>query len=804
MNDEIKQGLNEESMDAESVIEAEKAARRTLEEAREAEIKAYQNMGYAAITQRQRGVLELAGLEKQPSLNRAQMDRKCRLLLESYYLPHILKDGYTVKLDEEFTRFEEPERDYIEAAFTDPSGRERRVGYNYKVDEDGSNLILFEKTFQNLIIKPGDPEKYVVYEEDGVTERETISMEELEQRLADGRVVKVDNEYFQKFTGIDGEPLPGKTTPIVEEEDNGRVKTIIGNNEQEKYSFDKDGRLVRATTNDVTTITTEVRKIASNGPVFSSADEARAAAERELQEGEVNLQVDVSMEGTTIADFDFLPAFVTSIELKGLSKKMGKGVEGYDPNESDEENLRRQLAVPIQQYLEEKGYHVIGVTCENLEADVKENVGWMNTIRVYQMTGGTVSVTYIKKTEAVVTLKQGFLGRGQNNDSSAVLAQLPEGSELLNPQDIDWKSSKPTVYYFMRGKVRGSASATTIVAADDMAAENAIVEAQKIAIRGLNGGIPSGLREAIAATGAVATVANVRARLESPTPTKADMRLTHESARYSYSGTCDRPVSTVSNQLVAVTTWNGEKLSYVEATEPVVDKGIPTDDNYDRYVNEGDELGILLFEKSDRGLRRYIDDVREARIFAKRARGAFEKAREELREAQEEFDRLYEMRKSLFNISEEEMLVAETLVTPVSEVPEPVEAETEVEVVEPVQSDAAETQAEVELDEIETSDAEESIVEPAETIESEEPLAAAVEVVEPVQLDVAETQAEVEVDEIETSDAEESIVEPAETIESEEPLAAETVESEQPMAGKVNLESEEDVEAAWAKLLQGM
>jgi hypothetical protein len=413
-------------------------------------------------------------------------------------------------------------------------------------------------------------------------------------------------------------------------------------------------------------------------------------------------------------------------------------------------------------------------------------------------------VTYIKKTEAVVTLKQGFLGRGQNNDSSAVLAQLPEGSELLNPQDIDWKSSKPTVYYFMRGKVRGSASATTIVAADDMAAENAIVEAQKIAIRGLNGGIPSGLREAIAATGAVATVANVRARLESPTPTKADMRLTHESARYSYSGTCDRPVSTVSNQLVAVTTWNGEKLSYVEATEPVVDKGIPTDDNYDRYVNEGDELGILLFEKSDRGLRRYIDDVREARIFAKRARGAFEKAREELREAQEEFDRLYEMRKSLFNISEEEMLVAETLVTPVSEVPEPVEAETEVEVVEPVQSDAAETQAEVELDEIETSDAEESIVEPAETVESEEPLAAAVEVVEPVRSDAAETQAEVEVDEIKTSDAEEINVEPAETIESEEPLAAETVESEHPMAGKVNLESEEDVEAAWAKLLQGM
>jgi hypothetical protein len=71
-------------------------------------------------------------------------------------------------------------------------------------------------------------------------------------------------------------------------------------------------------------------------------------------------------------------------------------------------------------------------------------------------------------------------------------------------------------------------------------------------------------------------------------------------------------------------------------------------------------------------------------------------------------------------------------------------------------------------------------------------------------LDAAETQAEVEVDEIKTSDAEEINVEPAETIESEEPLAAETVESEQPMAGKVNLESEEDVEAAWAKLLQGM
>jgi hypothetical protein len=745
MNDEIKTSFDDKNLDAESVIAGEKAARQALEEAREAEVKAYHSMGYAAITKRQKGVLELAQLEKLSSPSQAQLEQKCKLLLESYYLPHILKDGYTVKLDEDFTRFDEPEKNYIEAVFTDPSGKERRVGYNYKVEEDGDNLLLFEKTFQNLILKPGDPEKYVRYDEDGVTELESISVEELSAKLAQGEIVKVDEVYFQKARDRDGEIFEGKTTPIVEEESNGSVKTIIGNNEQEKYSFDKDGLLVRATTNDVTTIKTETRKIASNGPVYNSADEARAAAERELKDGETNLQVDVSMEGTTIADFDFLPVFVTSIELKGLSKKMGKGVEGYDPKESDEENLRRQLAGPIRQYLDEKGYHVIDVTCENLEADVKENVGWMNTIRVYQMIGGTVSVTYIKRTEAVVTLKQGFLGRGQNNDASAVLAQLPKGSELLNPQDIDWKSSKPTVYYIMRGEARGAASATTIAAADDLAAENAVLEAQKIAIKGLNGGIPSGIREVIAATGTVATVASVRARIDAAVPSKMDMRLTHESAKYSYSGTCERAVSSVSNQLVAVTTWTGGKLSYVEPTEPVIDKGIPTDDNYDRYVNEGDDKGILLFERTDRGLRRYMDDVKDARVLAKRARAAYEKAREELQEKQAEFDRFYEMRKNLFQIPDEEEAAVE-------EVPE---------------SDTSVTEEIVEaaVDEVPESD----------TPVTEEIAEAAVEEVPESDTPVTEEIVETAVDEVPESDI----------------LVTEEA-------------SEEEIDAAWERLLQGM
>lgn len=619
------------------------AARQALEEAREAESKAYNRMKASrdtAFTERQKGMLKLAQLEELDAPDKEQLDQKCKLILESYYLPHILKDGCTVELEPDFTRFEDSDRDYIEAVFTLSSGRKRNVGYNYKIEEDGKSLILFEKTFENVILEPGKPDKYVLYDADGVTELESVSMEELEERVSRGEVVKVEEEYFQKARDESGAIRGGDTTMIIEDEGNSKI--LLGNNEQEKFSFNKAGQLVCALTNDVTTVTVETRKFASPEPIYDSAEAARAAAEKEIQEGESNLRVDTVMEGTTVAEFNFVPVFTTNIELAGVVRKLGKGVEGYNAADSDEENLRRQFAKPIGEYLDEKGFHVIDISCKNLESNVTENVGWMNTIKTFQMTGGEVTVSYTKRLTSTVSLKQGFLGRGQNNDISAVLAQLPEGSELLNPQDIDWKSSKPEVAYVMRGSVKAEASAKTIAEADTLAADNAILAAQKIAVRGLNGSISAGIKEAISANGAASTVANVRAKMDVPVVRKEDMQLTHKDARYAYTGSCDRMVTSVDNKLVSVTTWNGSKLTYVEPTDPVIDRGIPTDENYDKYVNDGDDLGILLFEKTDQGLHRYMDDVKDAQAQAKSLIVLYEKARTALKEAQEKFDQIYD------------------------------------------------------------------------------------------------------------------------------------------------------------------
>lgn len=641
---DVNENLNPESKEAELSTETKltvETAREALEAAREAENTAYYGMGHAAaLTERQKGVLELIKLEEIDSPSREQLDRKCRLILESYYLPHIAKDGFVPELNQEFTRSDDPERDYIEAVFTHPSGKKRSIGYNYKTDEDGRNILIFEKTFENKILKPGDPEKYVLYGADSTTELESISIEELDKKLAKGEVVKVEEGYFQKAKDEDGEILKGDTTVIVEEEGHSNVKIFIGNNEQEKFSIGKTGQLVCATTNDVTTATVETRRFASDGPIYNSADEARAAAQKEIRDDETNPHIDVSMEGTTVAEFNYIPTFTTVVEMAGMTRKFGKGIAGYDPNESDEENLRRQLEKPINEYLSEKGYYVLDVVCENLEADVKENVGFMNTIKTYQMTGGTVSVTYTKKYSRIVNIKQKLLGKSQSNDSSAIMAQLPYDSELLNPQDIDWKSSKTEVEYIMRGNATGIASAKTVAEADEKAALNAIQEAQKEVVRAINGGIASGIREAIASTGAASTVANVRARLGTAVVSKEDMNLTRKETKFAYSGSCDKMVSSVENKLVSVTTWNGSLLTYVGPTDPIIDKGIPTDENYDIYVNEGDDLGILVFEKDDRGLRRYMTDVQDAQNHAKHALEVYKKAREELREAQETFDRI--------------------------------------------------------------------------------------------------------------------------------------------------------------------
>lgn len=723
----------------------EKEAREALEAAREAENTAYHKINHlAALTERQKGVMEIVKLEELDNPTKEQLDRKCRLILESYYLPHILKDGFTARLDEDFTRFEDPGRDYVQAVFTAPSGKEMSVGYNYKTEEDGKSLLIYEKTFENVVLKPGEPEKYVLCEADGETVRETFSMEELEKCISRGEVVKVEEGYFYKAKNADGECIKGDTTPIVEE-GGSSVKTLIGTNEQEKFSISKTGQLVCATTNDVTTVTVETRQFASEGPIYDSADAARAAAEKEVREGESNAHIDVAMEGTTVAEFSYLPVFTTIVELAGISRKLGKGIEGYEPSESDEENLLRQFAKPIREYLEEKGFHVLDVSCENIDADVKENVGFMNTIKTFQMTGGTVSVTYIKKFTASVTLKQKFLGRGQNNDPEVILAQLPEGSELLNPQDIDWKSPKPEVAYITRGNATGKASARTVPEADEKAAHNAILEAQKVVVRAINGGIASGIREAISGRGAASTVANVRARLNTAQVSPNDMQLTHTDNKYAYSGKCDRLLSTVENKLVAVTTWNGKLLKYVEPTDPVIDKGIPTDDNYDKYVSEGDDMAILLFEKSDRGLRRYIEDVSDAQNQAQIARELYGRARVALRQAQETFDRIFDAKMP-------PVLTEAPAETPVDETAEE-EAPAEAPVDETVEEEA-----------LTETPVDETVVE--------------------------EAPAEVPVDE----GAEEET--PAET------PVDETVVEEAP--AEVELQSEEDIDAAWEKLLMGI
>ncbi len=766
----------------------EEAARKALEEAREAENRAYHGMSRAILTDRQKGVLELAKLEEEENPNKELLDKKCKLLLESYYLPHILKDGHEVKLNKEFTRYEnEPEKDYIEAVFTAPSGKTKTVGYNYKVDEDGKNIILFEKTFETVILKPGDPEKYVLYDRDGETEIMTYSMEELEKKVSRGEIVKVEEEYFRKATNADGEERPGETTMIVEEDGPSNVKIIIGNNEQEKYSISKTGQLVRATTNDVTTVTIETRKIQGPGPIFDSVDAAQNAAAKELRTGETNLRVDVAMEGTSIAEFDFLPVYTTSIELVGLAKKVGKGVEDYDAEASDEENLRRQLAKPIIQDLDIKGYHVLDITCENLVADVKENVGWINTMKTYHMNGGAVVVTYIKKHSATVSLKQGFLGRGQGVDEAAVLAQLPAGSELLNPQDIDWKNPKPTVTYVLRNHATGIGSAKDMAQADEAAVQHAISEGQKLTVKSINGGIASSMREVIGARGAVSTVANVRSRLDTAVVSKNDMQLSHKEPKYAYSASCDKMVTSVENRLVSVTTWNGSKLTYVAATEPVVDKGIPTDENYDRYVNEGDDLGILLFEKDDRGFRRYLTEVQNSQEQVGLSITLYAKARARLKDAQQRFDELYDAKMAELAKEAEEVIeettedVSETIEELTEEVADTVEETAEEVVEESVAVEASQVEAVTEP----VVEATELTEEPAEAVEAE-----ATPTEAPRTMTAQEALLEIFGESaVEETAATESVAEDAPVEEDSVPIAE---------------QSQEEIDDAFAKLLSGI
>ncbi len=577
------------------------------------------------------------------------LDTLFTLVMNNYYVPNEmnLPEGTTIQLDSRFTKFKDDDKNYLKAVITDANGDTREVYYNYKLEEDGKGLIIFEKTWEDVVTAP---EQYVVYGE-GTTIARSIPASELQEKLESKEVVQgEDGRYYAKALDANNEiadSISGTTTTL------GDNQTVDAESEKTSYGVNQDGEIVRTVTGDVTTVTTVNGVSLTGGSGYASAEEAMAAAGAEaagaMGEGDrlagVNATVTVNADAT--ATVTYITTFTTKIDLAGKTTD----VDGYKVSEEKGlaealQDIRAEAEETAEDYFEDsRDYILLDTSFEGVSVSRTKDTKWCDT---YTVTAGAVSVTYAK----VVTKKidrwviEDFI-KGSQSGRNEVMKNAPEGSELVAYSAWDGRLFTATGTFIEGNTVTGTGTADSADAAaaqaeaENAAKADALAKAQAAADNTIDGKVAEGLQKKINRNAtALGTTANV---VTSRKESGVTVQVTASNTGYSYGGTYDKTNTSTEKEVVLSTErWAADELTHVdEVKTPAL-----TNRNYENYKSNGDASGILLFEKTDEKFISYKQAALDAQAAvekaqtkygailsaAKAAEGAVEKAQAKVAE----------------------------------------------------------------------------------------------------------------------------------------------------------------------------
>lgn len=575
-------------------------------------------------------------------------DELFQAIMNDYYLKNLEElEGKTFELDKKFTKFiGDDDLNYCKLVVTNADGSQEEIYYNYKLDKDKKNLIIFEKVEKEVVEVEGRDEQYVVEGTDT-----SLSVEEFEEKKDAYEIVeKVDAEgnASGEFYLKNGD---GTEDVQVEEKENTETgeSTSIGNTE-ETYSVTEDGKIVKTVTGDVTEISFVDAEL-KGGEDYVSYEAAKNAAEAELSDGDKNLDVTVTADGSAEATVTYITTFTTTIDLTGATTK----VDGDLSLEKGAKKAIELLTENANNVIEDADdWILIGAASVNGLQVVRtkdETGSWKNWFPedTYTVTGGTLQVTYAKLIEKTVEyswLKNFFNQKDAKKKATEEFLKENPGAVVESFEGFDWKIGKATVEYLAGNTVTGQAEMSDQEVTGNVqdtleqeAKDNAMSLAQQAADRKITdtNSIVKELKKELlgnSSKNAITTVANV---VTDKKNTAAQASVTSTDVSYSYEGTYDKKdVETKNGEVISTTTWDADLLTHLDAIEEVR-KTIYTNENYDNYVKNGDESGILVFEKKG-DLRNWLDEAKALEESRAAAQKALEQAKQNTQAAQKAYD----------------------------------------------------------------------------------------------------------------------------------------------------------------------
>ncbi|MGN0403524.1 MAG: hypothetical protein ACI4HQ_14870 [Acetatifactor sp.] len=560
------------------------------------------------------------------------------LILNNYYVPNCMPEGTQVTLtngsdvDDAFLKFKDDDgKNFIMANITYPDGTTEVKYYNYKLDkEDKASLVIFEKTWEEMVTQEAEAAKYVVYDEESKIAH-TIYADDLEQAIENNEVVKgTDDKYYVKAKNEDGTTVAGSTNVAVDEETN-----IVDEESKEiTWSVDENGNIVKTVTGDVTTVTTIEGVSLDGGSGYATEEAARAAAKKEAEDklGENETLADTDVEvsrdidsatAEAAATVTYVTTFTTTIDLTGMTNKVNAITSQASGKKDSVNDIKNDAIENAREYLEDNDCKVLSTNVSNLQVTCTENNKYIWQQDTYTATSGTLTVTYAKISTATVDISikdqiRDLINKGHSKEKAM---QLVLGADqILDINYFNWDFQTSKVEYIQQQKLNVNASATdktddaAKAAAEKAAEEKAMAELQKAATAEIDAKITNGLSKEVTGKNGKATTT---AKVVDSTKTNGSVAVVANASddveyaySYSYTGTYDAEKEVTENMVLSTETWEADQLEYVAAVEEIREN-VLTNANYDAYL-KGDQNAIMLAERTDENFLKFKADALNA------------------------------------------------------------------------------------------------------------------------------------------------------------------------------------------------
>ena len=636
-----EEALNELKAAKDAAEKLEQEAKKAYDDAKLGEVDA----AAVAIIEKEK---EVQNSELTGSAKWDERDELFCLIVKNYYVPKCMPEGTQVTLSngadsqDTFKKFDSDYKNYIQANITYPDGTTEVKYLNYKIDKvDSTSLVIFEKTWEEIVTQEAEDAKYVVYDENSKIAH-TIYADALEQAIENNDVVKgTDDNYYVKAKNEDGTTVAGSTSVAVDEDTN----TVDEESKETTWSVDEDGNIVKTVTGDVTTVTTRENVSLTGGKGYESEEAAKAAAEKEaeglLEENEELANTDVAVSkdvetatATATATVTYVTTFTTTIDLTGMTNKVSANDSLSEGTRDSLKTISNDAIKDATKYLEDKDCQVLNKEVSNLQVvrTDDKNITWRPSTwgneDTYTATSGTLTVTYAKICTDTVKLTLGdkiFGWMSEEEEKQVALERLKAEGKYVdvftqNVRILDFNKGLATVKYIQQYKETGEAFATentgdAAKAAAEKAAEEAATEKmQAEANKLIDENITNDLSKKVTGqSGKASTTANVVNSSETNGTVVADATASDAvdyTYTYSYTGTFDAEKTVVENKVLNTETWQADKMTYVAAVEEVREN-ILTNANYDAYL-KGDQSAIMLAERTDENFLKFKADALNA------------------------------------------------------------------------------------------------------------------------------------------------------------------------------------------------